>query len=261
MLTQGPFLKDASTTGATLTKFFICVMGEAVADLWMNLLMGDCWGYSWMCWLVNCVHAACLLSEPAVKEWNIHDLCVNLQVCMEVLKTSDGFPSYMHVYVSNIEDSVILWFPSSHELRQLRAIDDLLPKLSTKVVVEKRHFIQVTHHLLSQCAFINECVKCVCPCRCRVHTCTTPPASVQNMSASHTCRGLTENNTPVNNVFIWLHPPSTASFYLTIIIPQPASIPQQQHLHSIFNKHLSINITLSMNKISILELINTSISY
>lgn len=100
VLSQGTILKDVSTTGATLTKLFICVTEEVVADLWMNLLMQQlCWGYSWICWLVNCVHAACLLSEPAVKGWNMHDLCVYLQVCTEVLKTSDGFPSYMHVYV------------------------------------------------------------------------------------------------------------------------------------------------------------------
>lgn len=38
-----------------------------------------------------CVCALCLLSDLAVKDWNIHDLCV----CVQVLKC-DGFPSYMH---------------------------------------------------------------------------------------------------------------------------------------------------------------------
>lgn len=59
---------------------------------------GGAAGVSCMCWLVNCVHVACLHSEPAVKEQNIHDLYVYLQACAfaEVLKTSDGFPSYTY---------------------------------------------------------------------------------------------------------------------------------------------------------------------
>ncbi len=69
--------------------------------------------------------------------------------------------SLIYACVCSTEDSVLLWFASSHELRQLRAIDDLLPKLSTKTVVEKvcpLHFTQVAHRLPSQCAcaFIND---------------------------------------------------------------------------------------------------------
>lgn len=144
------------------------------------------------------MYALCLLSEPAVKEWNIHDLCVRVCacVCAEVLKTFDGFPSRAHVRYS---PSTLILLLTHSFIRPL-------------VIFWARMY--VPSQMPQECAFalvkgfyVNRS-----PWRCS-KTCLL-----------HTYGGLAENNTPVN-VFIWLHSTSTASFYLTIIIPRPASFP------------------------------------
>lgn len=94
VVTQCTFFKDVSTKGATLTKLSHLCHRRSCIWLMNEFYWWEIVGVSWMCWLVNYVHAACLLSKPAVKERNIHDLCLYTQmcvcVCVEVLKTSDA---------------------------------------------------------------------------------------------------------------------------------------------------------------------------
>ena len=75
----------------TSAQLFICVKEEAVGDLWMNLLMGDCWGKLDV--LICELRAWCMFTQWASSKGVEH----TWPVCVEVLKTSDGFPSYMHV--------------------------------------------------------------------------------------------------------------------------------------------------------------------
>lgn len=142
------------------------------------------------------------------------------------------------------------------QLQSSQTLAELLVKKVSSPLLFK-HFTQVPRPLL--CVRVHSWMNAwnVCA-RDGVELIHVPlPCFCSKTSVLHTCGGHTENNTPVN-VFIWLHSPSTASFYLTIIIPQPASIPRQQHLHSISIKRPSINITSSVRKISAFELITTA---
>lgn len=102
VVTQCTFFKDVSTKGATLTKLSHLCHRRSCIWLMNEFYWWEIVGVSWMCWLVNYVHAACLLSKPAVKERNIHDLCLYTQMCVCVCRGAENiwWISLIHACVS-----------------------------------------------------------------------------------------------------------------------------------------------------------------